>query len=252
MLLHALIRRPFDDLMACMEAIARAGRPARALAAMVLGLGATWFVYVPIHELLHVLGCVATGGSVSELEIQPIYGGALLAEVFPFVVTGGSYAGRLSGFDTHGSDWVYLATDVTPYLLTVVLGVPALRLCARRRRPLLFGSAVVVGLAPFYSIPGDYYEMGSILTTRVATWLAGGGGAPAHADLRSDDLFALVGDLLEQPAELGLASGGETAIAAGLIALSLAIGVLLAFLTYALGGIATRSLTRSAPGGRSD
>jgi hypothetical protein len=86
----------------------------------------------------------------------------------------------------------------------------------------------------------------------VATWLTGGAGAPAYAGLRSDDLFALVGDLLERPAELGLASGGETAIAAGLIALSLAVGVLLAFLTYALGGISIRPLTRSAPGGRSD
>jgi hypothetical protein len=247
--LKALFRQPFDDLSACIERIAGGRRPFVALAALPLAMAVTWLVYVPIHELLHVLGCVASGGSVSELEIQPIYGGALLAEAFPFVVTGGSYAGRLSGFDTRGSDLVYLATDVTPFLLTVVLGVPVLRLCARRRRQILFGSAVVVGLAPFYSIPGDYYEMGSILTTRVVTWLTGGGGAPAYAEVRSDDIFALVGDLLERPAELGLASGGETAIAAGLIGLSLAVAVLLAFLTYALGGVTFRVLTGLRPRG---
>jgi hypothetical protein len=41
---------------------------------------------------------------VWRLEIDPLYGGALLARWLPFVEAGGEYAGRLSGFDTAGSD----------------------------------------------------------------------------------------------------------------------------------------------------
>lgn len=231
----ALFRQPFSDVIACIEASASGARPLAALAVMPIGMALTWFVYTPVHELLHVLGCVATGGSVSELEIQPIYGARLLAEFFPFVVSGGEYAGRLSGFDTRGSDLVYLATDFTPYLLTILIGVPIMRLCAMRARPLLFGAAVVVGLAPFYSIPGDYYEMGSILITGAASWLIRGDAAGAYEGLRSDDVFALIGDVVARPAELVLPGGGEAGIALSLIGLSLAVGVLLAFLTYALG-----------------
>jgi hypothetical protein len=231
--LRALIRQAFDDVLACMDGVASAPRPFLALAATLLAMILAWFVYTPIHELLHVLGCVATGGSVSELEIQPIYGGALLARVFPFVVSGGEYAGRLSGFDTHGSDLVYLATDFAPYLLTILFGVLALRRCAGRSRPLLFGAGMVVGLAPFYSLPGDYYEMGSILTTRAAAWLKLGAGT-GYPGLRSDDVFALLDVVLTRPGELGIADG-DTAVALCLIGLALAIGLLLAFLTYALG-----------------
>ena len=243
--MRALFRQPFDDLRACFERIARGGRPLAVLAGMALAMALTWLVYVPVHELLHVLGCVATGGTVSELEIQPIYGGALLAELFPFVVTGGKYPGRLSGFDTHGSDLVYLATDLTPYLLTVLIGVPALRLCARRGGPILFGAAVVLALAPFYSIPGDYYEIASIPTTRVATWLMGGGNVAAYERIRSDDVFALIGDVFARPSELGLSGASETAVAVGLIFVSLTLAVLLAFLTYSLGRIVAAALVGS-------
>jgi len=242
--LRALFRQPFDDLRACIDGVARAPRPYVALAATGLAMVLAWFVYTPIHELLHVLGCVATGGTVSELEIRPVYGGALLAKVFPFVVSGGEYAGRLSGFDTRGSDLVYLATDATPYLLTLLIGVPALRLCAGRSRPLLFGAGVVVGLAPFYSLPGDYYEMGSILTTRAASWLVPSGSGTAYGGLRSDDVFALLGDLLASPGELGLADG-ETAIALLVIGLSLVIAILLAFLTYSVGRVVAVALVGS-------
>ena len=242
--MRALLRQPFDDLRACIDGVARAPRPYVALAATGLAMVLAWFVYTPIHELLHVLGCVAAGGSVSELEIQPIYGGALLAEIFPFVVSGGDYAGRLSGFDTRGSDLVYLATDFMPYLLTVLIGVPALRLCAGRSRPLLFGAGVVVGLAPFYSLPGDYYEMGSILTTRATSWLVPGDGSLVYEGLRSDDVFALIGNLFASPSELGLGAG-ETVVALGVIALSLAIAILLAFLTYSAGRVVAVALVGS-------
>ena len=173
------------------------------------------------------------------LEVQRIYGGELLARVFPFVVPGGEYAGRLSGFDTHGSDLVYLATDALPFALSVLLGVPLLRLCARRRRPLLLGPAAVLGLAPFYNIPGDYFEMGSILATRAAGALTGT-ASPLHPALRSDDVFRLLERFFVQPAELGLTDGTQVAAGALLIAVSLALAVLLAFASYALGsGVAT-------------
>ena len=69
------------------------------------GIVIGWWIYVPIHELLHVAGCLIAGGDVSKLEIKAIYGGGVLSQVFSFVVSGSDYAGRLSGFDTHGSDW---------------------------------------------------------------------------------------------------------------------------------------------------
>jgi len=49
---------------------------------------------------------------VSRLEIDPLYGADALARIFPFVSPGGAYAGRLSGFDTRGSDWIYWLTDL--------------------------------------------------------------------------------------------------------------------------------------------
>lgn len=226
------LRRPLDDTRAALERLAEAPHPTRALAWMALGLVVGWFVYVPLHELLHVAGCVASGGKVSELQLDPIYGAALLARWLPFVVPGGEYAGRLSGFDTGGSDAVYLATDFAPYLLSIGIGVPLLRYCARGPHPFLLGAAAVVGLAPFYNAVGDYYEMGSILVTRVAAF---GTSPPPQAALRSDDLFALVGQLMREPASLAVSGAGEIGAAALLIALGTLVGLLLAFLSYAAG-----------------
>ena len=48
-----------------------------------------------------------------------------------FVVSGSEYAGRLSGFDTRGSDWIYLATDLGPFVLTIFPGVWWMRRAAR-------------------------------------------------------------------------------------------------------------------------
>jgi len=234
--LRALFRRPIDDLLAAMETLVADGNPYLGMLLLLVGLSLSWFAYVPIHELLHALGCVGAGGSVNVLEIQRQYGGALLAEVFPFVVPGGEYAGRLSGFDTHGSDLVYLATVALPYAPSVFPGVLLLRLCARRRRPLLLGLASVLGLAPFYNIPGDYFEMGSILATRAAGVMTGSLSA-VHTELRSDDLFLLLGRFFSQPSELGLVHTAQLAVGGALIAISLGLAVLLAFATYALGSL---------------
>jgi hypothetical protein len=62
-----LFRRPLLDWTACVERLGQAKRPLPSLAAAFLAAALFMFLYVPIHELLHVLGCIATGGEVSEL-----------------------------------------------------------------------------------------------------------------------------------------------------------------------------------------
>lgn len=247
--------RPLDDLLTGLGHIMTGDRPVRALVVMLIAVVVTWFVYVPIHELLHAYGCMVTGGTVTELQIKAYYGGALLCRWFPFVVSGSDYAGQLTGFDTKGNDWIYLATDFGPFILTVLIGVPLVRLCTKRRRTVLFGSAFVVALAPFYNVPGDYYEMGSTISTRALTLLHGGGthpvgwcSPPRFEGLRSDDIFKLIPDILLEPAALGLGGGvGTILFALLLVFLSLIIAILLAFATYALGDLVARPFAGPAP-----
>jgi hypothetical protein len=201
-------------------------RGLRSLVLVALGLGVGWWLYVPLHELLHAAACAATGGRVERLEIDAIYGGALLARVFPFVTGASDYAGRLSGFDPRGSDWIYLATDLGPFVLTLWPGVWWLRRAAARVRPLSFGAALPFAFAPFLSLTGDAYELGSISVTRLPAW-----SAPAvRSLLRGDDLLHRAAALARVPA----APWG------GLV-LATALGIVWAFLTYALAGaLATR------------
>lgn len=222
---------PFRAAVDAMEPLVREQRRWRVALAGV-SVVVAWYVYVPIHELLHALGCAATGGTVTTLEVQTQYGGAILARLFPFVVAGGEYAGRLSDFDTHGSDLVYLATDALPFALSIAVGVPLLRWCASASRPVAFGPGVVLGLAPFYNLPGDYFEMGSIVVTR---WL----GAEWHG-LRSDDLFRLIGDVFTTPPEPGRFA------AALAIAGAFVLAILLAYASWWLGDLAARVLLRRA------
>ncbi len=232
--LRSFFVTPVQDVFACLEHVMAGPQPGKATILMVISLLVTWVVYVPIHELLHVLGCVATGGTVSELQVDWKYGGAILAKLFPFVKVGGEYAGRLTGFDTKGSDWVYFATDFMPFLLTVLIGVPLILVCRGRRRPILFGAAIVVGLAPIYQLPGDYYEMGSILTTRILTTLAGGGPI-VFESIRSDDVFRLFGEVFANAAELGMGTSRSLIVGLLLILVCFAMGTILACCTYLLG-----------------
>lgn len=197
----------------------------RGLALALAGLAAGWWLYVPLHELLHAAGCLIAGGSVTRLEIAPQYGGALLQKIFPFVVAGGDYAGRLSGFETGGSDLVYLATDLAPFVLTLFPGVWWLRKAGRAGRPVLFGLSLPFALAPFLSLPGDAYEIGSILITRLSPW------AEMQSVLRGDDLFQQI----ERLAALPDAPWGGLVLAA-------LVGLLWAFLTCAAGGAIARTL----------
>jgi len=220
---------PFTDTLNGLDRCLDRG--ARGLLFAALGLLAGWWVYVPLHELLHAAACRATGGEVTRLEIDRIYGGALLARALPLVVPASRYAGRLSGFDTHGSDLIYLATDLGPFLLTLFPGVWALRRAAAARQGVLFGMALPFALAPFLSLGGDAYEIGSILASRLPPW-----SAPAiRALLRGDDLGKKIGELAGAP---GAPWGG--------VLLAVLLGTLWAFGTYALAGALARALGAEA------
>ncbi len=224
--LHRLARlfsRPFLDaeqaISATTERFGWIALPA-ALAAML----ASWWVYVPLHELFHAWGCLLAGGSVSKLEIDSKYGAAWIAHLVPYVVAASDYAGRLSGFDTHGSDLVYLATDFSPYLLTLAVGVPALHLATRLANPFVVGAALPWACAPIMALTGDFYEMGSIVVSRLAQpWWPS-----APASWRSDDLPQLLSSVFKQSG-----SGIPTdvmGLAAGFL-----LGTLGAFMTYSVG-----------------
>ena len=210
----------FHGLDRCLD------RGARGLVFALAGLAVGWWVYVPIHELLHAAACLLAGGEVTRLEIAPLYGGALLARIFPFVVSGGEYAGRLSGFDTRGSDLIYIATDLGPFLLTLFPGVWLLRRAGTARRAILFGLALPFTFAPYLSLTGDAYEIGSILVTQLPPW--------GEAALRGDDLFKKAEELTALPdapwggfalaALLGLAWAVLTCMAGGGIARALGQG----------------------------
>ena len=197
----------------------------------------SWWIYVPIHELLHAFGCMIGGGKVSRLELSPIYGAAFLKNFFPFISVGSEYARQLTGFDTFGRDSTYLLTDFFPYLLTIILGVPLLKSASSRIAPFPFntvklGIAIPVAYAPFIAVTGDYYEMGSIIISRLTSW-AFPGFNPLY--WRSDDVLKLARQLFF--------SGQATDIrdAIGLSA-SFLLAIVLIFSTYWMGVFWSRLL----------
>ena len=233
--MRRLLVEPFTDVVDCLESqLLKTKRPYGTMAVMLVSLVVTWFVYVPIHELLHVAGCVITGGTVEELTIAPCYGGTLLAKVFPFVVSGGDYAGQVTEF-TKEPEYIYLATVVLPFLLSIFIGVPLLKVCARRHAPVLFGVAFVVGLAPFYNLIGDFYEMGSIITTRVLGAVGVGDAPIAFKALRSDDIFKLIGQVWTKSEELQPPPNASIGVQYAVVGASEFVGILLAYAMYWLG-----------------
>ena len=98
---------------------------------------------------------------------------------------GGAYAGRLSGFDTRGSDWVYCATDLAPFGLALFPGFWWLRRAARAGRAVGFGAALPAAFGPLLSLTGDAYEMGSLVVVHLPFWRGQRG-------LVGDDLVAKV------------------------------------------------------------
>jgi hypothetical protein len=156
---------------------------------LVVGLALGWWVYVPVHELLHAAGCLVGGGSVTRLEIQAVYGGHLLSHIFPFVVMGSDYAGRLSGFGTGHSDLTYALTVYFPFSVSLV-SFSALEWAARRKSSLLFGFFLPLIGAPLTSISGDFLELGSLLLFQL--WP---GPDALYRHLISDDLFRLLKEI---------------------------------------------------------
>ena len=220
---------PGRDFFLGLEACLSTGRLAR-LGLVFLSFIFSWWLYVPVHELLHALGCIVSGGTVSRLELSPVYGALFLRRIFPFVSSGSEYAGRLSGFETGGSDAVFLVTDFLPYLLTIFLGVPLLRSIRRGyasplRKCIAFGAAVPIAYAPFMSVAGDYYEMGSIIVSRSAAAVM---PAVRPERWRSDDLFRLADSLFLS--EAGWSKQDLSAVVASVV-----LGVVLSFATYGAG-----------------
>jgi len=233
------LRTPIDDYLAGLEAVYRQSR-AGGLIVALLAAALSWWIYVPLHELAHAFGCLATGGEVSRLEIDPLYGAALLQRLFPFVAVGSDYAGQLTGFETHGNDGIYFATDAAPFLLTILIGVPLLRAASRRplparRRAALFGASIPWAFAPFISIPGDFYEMASLAISRLYRWWR-----PEFSldRWRSDDVVLLASQLRE--------SADATAADVAGVASGLLLAVLLSLTTYLLGVAAAGMLSGGA------
>lgn len=190
----------------------------------------SWWLFVPLHELLHVLGCVGTGGAVTRLELSPWYGGALFARWFLWVTNGSEYAGRLSGFRPAG-DLSYLATVLAPLVVLCPAGSLLARTAARQGRVWLFGFGLGGSLQPIISLTGDCYEAASIPLTRLAT-LAGVEWAP---HLRGDDVFKVA----------RAAAAVHSPFAWVLFAAGCLLGALLAALIFRVsGGIAPRPVRR--------
>jgi len=96
------------------------------------------------------------------------------------------------------------------------------------------GISIPIAFAPFFSIIGDYYEMGSILTSRIFHLFD-----PA-IDInrwRSDDIFNLINKMF--------VSGSYGAILDIFgITTSLFLGIILAFLIYYLGHLWSRLILK--------
>lgn len=166
---------------------------------LVLALVIFWHIYVPFHELFHVFGCWLTGGEVEELALKPQYGGKLLQPLFPFIVADSDYAGQLTGFTTP-NDLSYFVVDMFPYLLSLP-GVALFVYAGKKLAPVIFSLAVVLGLTPIFSIPGDFYEAASLGVGRVASWFD---DRLTPRTLLSDDIFSLIPEL----SEAGLLNAG--------------------------------------------
>jgi hypothetical protein len=235
----SLLTLPFDDFIAALGTCIQKFSIVSAIV-LILAFIVSWWAYVPVHELGHAFGCLLGSGTVTRLEIAPMYGASLLKNIFPFVSTGSDYAGQLTGFDTHGSDLTYLFTVFFPFILTILLGVPLIKYSASlTSHPiiscLILGFAIPIAYAPFISITGDYYEMGSIIISRFkAVWSPGF----ELERWRSDDLIKLVKELFFKTNSIRIVDIiGVTA--------SFLFGLVLSFITYWTGALWSRILLRT-------
>jgi hypothetical protein len=232
-----LFAAPFTDLFAGLQRSTDA-LGGRALPLLLVACAAGWWLYVPVHELMHAWGAQLGGATVTRLDIDPIYGARFLQRFFPYVQIGSAYAGQLAGFDTHGSDLAYALTVFFPFVLSIAIGVPLLVRAARVPAPgaastALFGFALPVAWAPILSIGGDFYELGEIAVSRAAALVG------AHGEiLRGDDIIAIFGRIF---------GGAFSWLDAAGVAASLLLGIVLAFATYAAGRAVAAAIARHSP-----
>jgi hypothetical protein len=189
---------------------------------------------------MHAWGAQLGGGTVTRLDIDPIYGARFLQRIFPYVQVGSAYAGQLAGFDTHGRDLAYALTVFFPFVLSVAIGVPLLFRAARAPVPgaastLLFGFTLPIAWAPILSIGGDFYELGAIAVSCVSAIFGVDGES-----WRGDDVIAIAGR------QFG--GGGFSWTDGAGVTASLLLGIVLAFATYAAGrGVARMLAPRQQP-----
>ena len=232
-----LLAAPFTDLFAGLQRSTEA-LGGRALPLLLVACAAGWWLYVPVHELMHAWGAQLGGATVTRLDIDPIYGARFLQRFFPYVQVGSAYAGQLAGFDTHGSDLAYALTVFFPFVLSIAIGVPLLVRAARVPAPsvastALFGFALPIAWAPILSIGGDFYELGAIAVSRAAALV----GAQGES-WRGDDVIAIVGRRF---------GGAFSWLDAAGVAASLLLGIVLAFATYAAGRAVAAAIARRSP-----
>lgn len=180
---------PFRKFFQLYQQILSSSNAAKTLFLLFSGLAIGWWIYVPVHELMHAAGCLIGGGEVHRLEIKPLYGAVILSKLFSFVVSGGDYAGRLTGFDTHGSDWTYGLLVFFPFILSF-FGFIFLELATRKKSAFVFAFFLPITFAPLISLTGDIFELGSLFIFQI--WP---GPEGLNRVLISDDIFRLMGEL---------------------------------------------------------
>ena len=153
---------------------------------------ASWWLYVPIHELMHVAGCIIMGGEVNELAIDPMYGGKLLSNIFPFVVSESDYAGQLTDFTTPNK-YAYFIVDMFPYLLSLP-AVLLIKLATKHRHIWLFSLGFLLMFVPLTQMFGDFYEATSLGVGELMSMI----NPELNPQLIvSDDMFKLLASLNE-------------------------------------------------------
>jgi hypothetical protein len=193
------ILSPFKHFMRLYGKILSSAR-SKDILIMLVGLLCGWWLYVPIHELMHVAGCILSGGSVQRLELSPLYGGLMLSHVFDFIVAGGDYAGRLSGFN-YKEDWSYAVTVFFPYILSLP-GFLLLEKAVENRWHWLYGAVLPLTFAPLISLTGDMFELGSLSLYQM--W---SGPEEISRLLISDDMFLLMQQIHQGELATGFTTG---------------------------------------------
>ena len=187
------------------------------LVILLLVFFVSFWIYVPIHELMHAFATFLVGGEVRELAIDATYGGVFFAKIFPFVVSESEYAGQLTDFTTPNK-FAYFIVDMFPYLLSLP-GVLLIRLAAKYKRLWLFSLGFLLMLVPITQIFGDFYEAASLGAGELMAMV---NPSLNPQSILSDDMFKLVKSLYTNQ--------GTNILAYVFVALSFILGLILAWL----------------------